>query len=60
MSDLVPTTWAAQALGVTPATISRMVARGELVPAAKTPGLRGGFMFHQADVIRVATKRAAA
>lgn len=60
MSDLVSTAWAAQALGVHSATIRRMVDRGELTPATKLPGLRGGYMFHQADIIRTATKRAAA
>jgi hypothetical protein len=60
MSDLVSTAWAAQALGVHSATVRRMVARNELIPAAKSPGLRGAYMFHQADIIRAATKRSAA
>ena len=59
MSELVSTAWAAQALGVHTATVRRMVERGHLTPAAKSPGLRGAYLFHQADVIRVATKRAA-
>jgi hypothetical protein len=60
MSDLVSTAWAAQAIGVHTATVRRMIERGELNPAAKTPGIRGAYLFHQADIIRVATKRAAA
>jgi predicted site-specific integrase-resolvase len=60
MPDLVSTAWAAQALGVHSATVRRMVKSGDLQPAAKSPGLRGGYLFHQADIIRIATKRGAA
>lgn len=56
-NELVTTDWAAKALGVHASTISRMVERGELTPAAKAPGRRGAFLFHQADVIRVAASR---
>lgn len=60
MTDLVPTAWAARALGVHPSTVSRLVTEGKLTPATKAPGVRGAMFFHQADVIRLATARAAA
>jgi hypothetical protein len=60
MSDLVPTAWAARALGVHPSTVSRLVADGKLKAATKAPGVRGAMFFHQADVIRLATERSAA
>lgn len=48
--DLIPTKEVAQALGVHVATISRMVARGDLIPAVKVPGKRGAYLFHREDV----------
>lgn len=48
--DLIPTSEAAKVLRVHVATISRMVARGDLTPAVKTPGKRGAYLFHREDV----------
>lgn len=31
-------------------SISRLVARGELVPVVKAPGVRGAFIFRRSDV----------
>ena len=58
-TQLVSTAWAAKALGVHSATIRRLVGSGDLNPSAKAPGRTGAYMFDQADVIRLATKRAA-
>lgn len=59
-NELVSTAWAAQALGVSIATVPRLVRRGELVAATKAPGKRGAYLFHQAEVIRAASQRKAA
>jgi excisionase family DNA binding protein len=56
----VTTAWAAKALGVHTATVRRMVERGELEPVGKLDGLRGAYLFNQADIIRIASKRRAA
>jgi len=37
-------------LNVTASTVSRWVAKGQLVPAAKAPGLRGGYLFTRAAI----------
>jgi len=59
-NDPVTTAWAARALGVHTATVRRMVERGELTPIHKLDGPRGAYLFNQADIIRIAAKRAAA
>jgi len=58
-NDLVSTAWAAKALGVHSATVRRLVDSGDLQPTVKAPGRTGAYLFDQADVIRLATKRAA-
>lgn len=48
--ELLSTQDVADLLGVTPSTISRRVATGELTPAMKAPGIRGAMFFRRADV----------
>ena len=48
--DEITTNQAARLHGVSVATITRMVARGELHPVSKRPGLRGAFTFRRRDV----------
>jgi hypothetical protein len=57
--ELVSTAWSAETLGCSTATVRRLVTSGDLTPAAKGPGERGGYLFRMSDVIRLATKRAA-
>jgi excisionase family DNA binding protein len=59
MDQLLTTTEAAHILGVSIATVQRMVADGRLVSVAKAPGLRGAYLFTDADVQRAAEGRAA-
>ena len=59
-THLVTTQWAAKALGVHSSTISRLVDRGDLSPQHRGTGSRGAMLFDQAEVIRLATTRAAA
>lgn len=49
-SALIPTAVVCAELNVTASTVSRWVAAGRLTPAAKAPGLRGGYLFTRADV----------
>lgn len=49
-SDLITTAMVAQMLHRDVSTISRMVARGDLVPAVKVPGTRGAYLFRRADI----------
>lgn len=44
----------AERLGVSVATVRRMVLAGRLAPATKGNGLRGGYVFDAAEVERVA------
>jgi hypothetical protein len=45
-------------LKVNPATISRWVKTGDLVPATKLPGKNGAFVFYRADIEAIARERA--
>ena len=56
-TDLVGTSDAAKILGVTSATVTRMVASDQLTPAGRL-GDSGAFVFHRADVLTLAEKRA--
>lgn len=58
MSNLIPTSEAARRLEVTPRQISRMVREEKLTPAAKTPGIRGAFMFDSEQVDDLVKARA--
>jgi hypothetical protein len=42
-----------------PSSISRFVALGVLEPALRLPGKNGAFLFHRADIERLAAERAA-
>lgn len=50
---LIPTAQVAEAIGVTPSAVARMVKAGRLTPAAKAPGLRGCMFFERGDVERL-------
>ena len=59
--QLISTDEARQILNYAKASsVARLVAQGELTPAAKAPGLRGAFLFRRSDVEALAAKRAAA
>ena len=47
---LIPTAVVCAELNVAASTVSRWVAAGRLTPAAKAPGLRGGYLFTRAAV----------
>lgn len=49
-TELIGVAEAAEIIGRDKRTVHRMVARGELEPASKLPGLRGAFVFRRADV----------
>ena len=44
-SDLIPTRVAAEILGCSVSTVSRLVAAGKLQPAIRIDGLRGAMFF---------------
>lgn len=52
---LLTTRQAADALGVTPRQVARMVEDGVIAPAAKGPGSRGAFLFDP-DVVELLRK----
>ena len=54
--ELCPTAEVAERLGVSIKTAHRLVARGDLVPVAKIPGIRGAFFFRRSDVEALAAK----
>lgn len=60
-NDLIGSAEAARLLGRSPRTIHRLVESGHLTPAMTAPGgFRGTFLFHRADVERLAAERLAA
>ena len=48
--DLIPTAVVCAELNVTASTVSRWAPPAALTPAAKSPGLRGGYLFTREDV----------
>lgn len=58
--ELVVTAEVAQRLGVDVRTVHRLVSAGRLTPAAKTPGIRGAYLFTPDEVDRVERERIAA
>ena len=59
LAALLSTTEVAARAGVHVATVHRAVTAGALVPTAKAPGLRGGFLFALAAVDRWIDRRVA-
>ena len=58
--DLLSTAEAAERIGVSVRTLNRMAEDGRITPAAKAPGLRGGYLYEPAEVERVAAEAGAA
>lgn len=56
----VTTAEAAARLGVHVNTVNRMAKDGRLTPVVKGPGLRGAYVFTEAEVDRVKRERTAA
>ena len=50
---LISTAEAAKQLGVSVRTLNRMADDGRITPAGKAPGLRGAYMYDQAEIERV-------
>lgn len=44
----------AQLLGVSVATVTRMVRRGDLIPAHQAPGRRGAYLFDRSYIEQLA------
>ena len=60
-ADLIGTAEAASVLGVSHRTVHRLTRDGKLVRALTAPGgFAGAFLFHRADVERLAAQRSAA
>jgi predicted site-specific integrase-resolvase len=59
-NPLVPTAEAAKILRVDVRTVHRLVRKGRITPLAKTPGLRGAYLFTVDEIERVAAERTAA
>lgn len=53
-TDLITTADAARILSVHVATVSRMVARGDLTPTVKVPGKTGAFLFSREAIEAIA------
>lgn len=58
-TDLVGSSESCRILDVHPATLTRWVAGGTLTPAHKLPGKNGAFLFHRADIERIAEEKRA-
>lgn len=58
--NLLSTADAAARVGVSVRTLNRMAEDGRITPAAKAPGLRGGYLYEPAEVERVAAEAGAA
>lgn len=57
MSKIASTAEAAKTIGVSVRKIHRMVVAGELQPLDKLAGIRGAYLFDEAEVQRVKAKR---
>lgn len=57
MSDLLNTRQAAEILGESVSTVTRLANDGTLRVHVKAPGLRGAMLFRRSDVERLAAKR---
>lgn len=56
----LPTSEVASVLSCDVRTVHRLVARGDLTPVIKLPGIRGALLFARTDVEALAERRAAA
>jgi excisionase family DNA binding protein len=54
-TETMSTAQAAEYLKVSPRTVQRLVARGELIPLAKLPGRTGSYVFDRAVVMAYLT-----
>lgn len=52
-APLLSTTEAVERLNIDRSTLTRWVASGRIKPAHKLPGLRGAYLFDEAEVERV-------
>lgn len=59
-TDLIGSSESCRLLSVHPATLSRWVGGGILTPAHKLPGKNGAYLFHRADVEKLAAEKASA
>lgn len=60
-TDLIGSAESCRILGdVNRTTLTRWVAEGRLAAATKLPGANGAFLFHRAEVERLARERSAA
>ena len=59
-NDLISANEAADVLGASIATVTRLAKDGTLPTAVKAPGIRGARLFKRRDVERLAEKRAKA
>lgn len=57
MSDLLNTKQAAEIIGESVSTVTRLANKGKLRVHVKVPGLRGAMLFRRSDVERLAAKR---
>jgi excisionase family DNA binding protein len=57
--EILTTRAVAERFGVAVSTVTRWVTDGHLTPMAKTPGLRGAYLFTADEVDRFAHERAA-
>ena len=56
-TDLVGSSESCRILDIHPATLTRWVAAGSVIPAHKLPGKNGAFLFNRADIEQLAEKR---
>lgn len=56
-ADLLTTAETGKVLDIKPREVSRLVQRGDLTPALKSPGLRGPMFFDPAEVEQVRVLR---
>ncbi len=57
-ADLIGSTESVRILRVDKATLTRWVAAGRITPAHQLPGRNGAFLFHRADIEKLAAERA--
>jgi excisionase family DNA binding protein len=58
-TDVISTKEAAAHLGVSVATVARLVTAGRLTPALKLEGIRGAMWFHRTDIAALTSTEAA-